>query len=225
MQLRLIPYETARVPGFEQTLTALRSIPSLLYRAIEFGTVQNHTYFDTLSDGDRPRPHIREMIVRDMAKKYLERHNIAVQEDTMQFNNEPLVAIVFHYGPFLVRVLKGRNGVLPGCGNSRRRRRFYSQHPSLYLDQARRPHRSKLNLVLLWDFDPNFNLSQLWLVCPRTGGRTSADVTWYWHEKIPRPVALNVFPAPTAEEIQASDDELENMLRDESEADDLSEEA
>jgi hypothetical protein len=205
------------VPGFPQVLSALGTIPAILYRALEFGTAQNRAYFETLSENEPPRLHVREMIVRDMAKRFLERSEFVVEEDRLMVGSEPLVALVLRWNGIQIRILKGKNGVLPGCGRSVNRKRFYRQLPSTYLDDAKRPKRSKLNVVLLWDFDAVFNLKKLWLVCPRTAGARAHDVTWFWHESIPHP-AISAASTAGARPIDSGAD-LEDLLRDDESTD------
>jgi hypothetical protein len=216
MQMSLLwPDASAPVPDFQSTLTALGPIPSIFYRAVEFGTLQNRSFFDLLSEKEMPRPHIREMIVRDQAKRFLERNNFQVEEDRLIIGNEPLVALVVRCGPVRIRAVKGRKGVLPGCGRSRERRRFYGQQPSFYLDRSSRMRRTRLNLVLLYDFDELFNLARLWLACPRSGGARSSDVTSFWNEPIPYPVSSS---SQTSAATQDSvDADLDRLLRDENE--------
>jgi hypothetical protein len=189
------------VPGFPQVLSALGTIPAILYRALEFGTAQNRAYFETLSENEPPRLHVREMIVRDMAKRFLERSEFVVEEDRLMVGSEPLVALVLRWNGIQIRILKGKNGVLP----------------STYLDDAKRPKRSKLNVVLLWDFDAVFNLKKLWLVCPRTAGARAHDVTWFWHESIPHP-AISAASTAGARPIDSGAD-LEDLLRDDESTD------
>jgi hypothetical protein len=213
MQNMLFTDADQDVPSFRRVAADLGSLVGILYRSIEYGTLQNRTYFEVLSDGERPRSHVREMIVWDMAKRFLERNNFVVEEERLIVANEPLVALVLTWGDFQIRILKGRNGILPGCGRSRIRKRFYGQFPISYLDAAGRSRRTKLNLIFLWDFDSVFNLAKIWLVCPKSGGAGAADVTWFWHEEVPLPGIGSGTTPPAQPQSPESDVELEELLR------------
>src|SRR5689334_22470970 len=122
MQTMLFPHSSdPDVPTFQKVMAILGSLTDILYRSVEYGTLQNRTYFEVLSEDERPRPHVREMIVRDMAKRFLERNDFVVGEERLIVGNEPLVALVLTWGEFQIRILKGKNGVLPGCGRSKDR--------------------------------------------------------------------------------------------------------
>jgi hypothetical protein len=220
MLLSSADWASSGLPTFDAALDALGPIPNLLYRALEFGTIQNRTYWDQLCGGERPGLHVREMLVRHQAKRFLLREQIPVEEDRFSVETEPLVALVFRYEDIAVRVLKGRNGIVPGCGRSRNRRRFYNQVPQLFLDKSRKARKTKLNLLVLWDFDGSFNLNQLWLACPISAGRTAAQVRCLWTQSIP----FAVGQIPTASQVQPGDDDLRSLLEDRSDSADRSEE-
>jgi hypothetical protein len=221
LQLNLLPSASSRrVPTFAQTISALGNMPAISYRALEFGRAPNRTFFETLSQKERPRPHVREIIVRDQAKRFLERNDFQVDEESVTVGNEPLSALVVRCGIIQIRVLKGAGGIVPGCGESFRRRHFYNQRPDLYIDRKGQTRQTRLNLLALWDFNTVFNLDKIWLVCPMRAGETSADVLWHWHEPIPHP-ATTASPAPDEARRQAeealreqAEEELKRLLRD-----------
>src|SRR5262249_21859834 len=166
------------------------------------------------SDNERPRPHIREMILRDQAKRYLQQHHFVIEDEEVSIGNEPLAALLIRCGSVQIRILKGRGGLIPGCGESKGRRSFYNQRPSTYLDpRTNRARTTKLNLVLIWDFDCHFNISELWLACPLRAGEKSADVLTQWLEPIPHPaVSATHAPASSDDAQQKAEDELERLL-------------
>jgi hypothetical protein len=43
-----------------------------------------------------------------------------------------------------------------------------------------------LNLIVLWETDSHFNLSKLYLACPKAGGKRIDSARAYWIEEIPR---------------------------------------
>lgn len=213
LQLTLLRPNRGRVPTFERTLTALGEIPSILCRALEFGASQNRRFFEELSQKEKPRPHLREMIVRDQAKRFLERNDFQVEEESVTVGNEPLAALTAYCGPAHLRVLKGFGGTVPGCGDSGRRKDFYNQKPGLYRDGKGQIREAKLNLLYLWDFDKTFNLGDLWLACPMRAGQTSADILLHWHEPIPYPIAVASDARVSDESRREAEDELERLLR------------
>lgn len=212
LQLTLLRVSNGRVPNFQRTVSALGNIPALLYRALEFGTAQNREFFERLSGGERPRSHLREMIVRDQAKRFLERNDFQVDEESVDVGTEPLAALLVRCGPVQARVLKGIDGVVPGCGNSLRRRSFYGQSSNVYLNRRGETRQTRLNLLVLWDFDPTFNLNQLWLACPMRGGESSTDILLHWQEPLPYPIAA-ASQEETAPSLEQTAEDLERMLQ------------
>lgn len=225
-QLPLFQLRAGRLPTFERTVSALGPIPEFLFRALEFGSSQNRLFFEQLSEKEQPRSHLREMIVRDQGKRFLERNQFQVEDESVTVGNEPLAALLLRCGPVQVRVLKSSDGLIPGCGESLRRRAFYNQKSDLYLRRDGKTQRTLLNLILSWSFDKSFNLGQVWLTCPLRAGETSADVVTHFHEPLPHP-ATYATGRPTEEAYQQTEDELESLLRDipDSDEEDTSEQA
>jgi hypothetical protein len=160
------------------------------------------------------------MIVRDQAKRFLERNQFHVDEEAVSVGNEPLAALVIRCGPVQVRVLKGFESTIPGCGESSRRRDFYNQQPILYQNPKGQLTQTRLNLVLLWDFDGTFNLAPLWLACPMRAGDKSKDVLLHWQESLEHPVLSNVAQSTTLVESQKeAEEELEKLLKEDSQED------
>lgn len=213
LQLPLLQPDSGKFPSFKQAVDALGIVPEILYRALEFGTSQNRLFFEQLSEKERPRPHIREIIVRDQAKRFLQRNDFQVEDEVINVGGEPLAALLTRWGPVQIRTLKAISGLVPGCGDSFKRRRFYNQLPDLYLGRDGKTRQTRLNLLFLWDFDPTFNLGNVWLSLPLRAGENSADVVTFWHEPLPHPATLAPdVKAGTAR--QEAEDELEKLLRD-----------
>ena len=164
---------------------------------MEFAVAKNQEYFEKLCDRERPESHIREMIVRHQAKRYFKRLDARVEEepdDGLNLINQPLLALNLRLGPVALRILKGREGAVPGCGHSVARSRFYGQFSARHIDANRQIHETKLNLLVLWDFDKKFNLDQLWLACPPKGGFSAQDVECYWNKPLPHAAAIQTTP-------------------------------
>lgn len=205
-----------RPPSFHEVQSELRDLLALLFRALEFGAVKNHAYFDELSDGERPRPHVREMVVRDHAARHLRDHKISVEEDLTIFSEALRALVVRHKGTHL-RVLKARNGIVPGCGLSKPRRRFYNQSPTSYKEQDGTFVSTKWNLLLLWDFDSVFNIGKVWLVFPTRAALRSAEVGYAWIEELQHPVTNIQIPAPDPDSAAQDEQELRDLLDDKGE--------
>ena len=169
-------------------------------------------FFDEISDKETPRSHLREMIVRDQAKRYFARNAFTVDDEEVSVGNEPLAALIIRCGPAQIRVLKGPGGIAPGCGESDRRLDFYNQQPCAYRCTNGQIKTARLNLLVLWEFDQNFNLADLSLALPIRGGAKCADVLCSWTERIPHP-ATQIAPN-FAEDKEGIEDELERLLKD-----------
>jgi hypothetical protein len=122
------------------------------------------------------------------------------------FNKVPFLGISFYYKQKHVRILKGPGGVLPGCGKSKQKKRYFNQMPSMYLVGST-PMRTTANIVVLWDFDPAYALAQLWLALPARGAARPQDVMAFWCQPIPHPAEVTL-PGTTV-----SDDGLEALVR------------
>lgn len=88
---------------------------------------------------------------------------------------------------YKIRILKSCNGQLPVPGHSIARRRFYSQQKQLsfYFLEPLPTNADKLNLIILWEVKPPYNIGRLSLACPKSGELTRDSVTAYWHCAIP----------------------------------------
>jgi hypothetical protein len=174
-----------------------------------------------MSEDEPPRAHIRETIVRDQGKRFLERNSFQVEDETISVGNEPLSALLVRCGLIQIRVLKGPGGIVPGCGDSLRRSKFYNQSRDLYLDKSGKTRETKMNLLCLWNFDNSFNLDRLWLVYPMRSGQSSTEILWHWHEELEHPLVTMAkrederTDAEKEAQRQQAEDELEKLLRNE----------
>lgn len=198
----------------------VESLMRLLYESLDAGTTVCRKYYDDNCDGENPEAHLREMIVRDQAKRYLIKNGLRVTEVKerrgLRLATEPLISLLLHYKGFALRVLKAKKGVPPGCGLSKRRREFYNQASVRFLDDDGKPVGSKTNLLVLWDFAPSFGIGRVWLACPEVAGSRSQDVVLAWQELLPSPVVqaakVQDVPMGTAENEQIAEQELEALL-------------
>jgi hypothetical protein len=214
--IRVIPEP---LPSADEVIEDIRSLLQLLYESLDAGAAVCRQYYEEHCDGDRPSPHLREMLVRDQAKRYLQKNGFRVKElkerKTLRIAAEPLISLLVHHRGYALRVLKGRGGVPPGCGTSKKRREFYNQAPVRYLDEQGQRGASQTNLLALWEFDPAFGVANVWLACPEIAGSRSQQVVLAWTELIPHPATQDlgdVLPAPDDSADERSADELESIL-------------
>ncbi len=197
--LSLIQIYPEPLPAFTEVQRDLAPLLPVVFESLDAGTSVCRQFYEQYCGGDQPRPHLREMIVRDQAKRYMNRNGLRVQElqeRRFKLATEPLISLLLHYRGYAIRVLKGRSGIAPGCGTSRKRRAFYNQAPVRFLDEANMPAGSDTNLLALWDFTPEFGLAGLWLACPQVAGSRSQDVVLAWKELLPHPAtAVAVDPS------------------------------
>jgi len=218
-KLSLISLEPDPLPSFPEVMRELEVLMRLLYESLDAGATVCRKFYDDFCDGDAPGAHLREMIVRDQAKRYLAKNGLRVtelRELSFKLATEPLISLLVHYKGFALRVLKAKKGIVPGCGMSKRRRAFYNQASVRYLEDDGRPAGSQTNLLVLWDFSPSFGIASVWLACPEVAGARSQDVVLAWQEPIPNPVVQGVAsqetPAETAEVEKMADQEIEALL-------------
>lgn len=218
-KLSLISLEPEPLPSFLEVMKELESLMRLLYESLDAGTAVCRRFYDEFCDGDIPEAHLREMIVRGQAKRYLAKNGLRiteVKELSFKLATEPLISLLIHYKGFALRVLKAKKGIPPGCGMSKRRRGFYNQVSVRYLNDDGKSGGSKTNLLVLWDFSPGFGIANVWLACPEVAGARSQDVVLAWQELIPNPVVqgteLHGIPAEAAQVEKMADQEIEALL-------------
>jgi hypothetical protein len=142
--LSLISLEPDPLPSFPEVMADAESLMRLLYESLDAGATVCRKYYEQNCDGERPEPHLREMIVRDQARRYLAKNGLRVKrlkERRFRLATEPLISLLVHYRGFAFRVLKAKKGVAPGCGTSTRRREFYNQVSVRYLGDDGKPAR------------------------------------------------------------------------------------
>jgi hypothetical protein len=218
--LSLIAIHPDPLPSFEEAMLELAPLIQLLYESLDAGATVCRQFYQEHCDGDTPAPHLREMIVRDQAKRYLTKNGLRVRvlKERTEFRlaAEPLISLLIHHRGFAVRVLKGRDGIPPGCGTSKRRREFYNQSPTRYLDSEGKLSASHTNILALWDFDAKFGVTGVWLACPELAGSRPQDVVLGWKELVPSPVSQAAAPHKTSVDTvraeEQADEELEMLL-------------
>jgi hypothetical protein len=218
-RLSLISVEPDPLPSFDDVMREVAPLLRLLYESLDVGSTVCRSYYEQNCDGESPEPHLREMIVRDQARRFLIKHGLSVErlrERRFRLAAEPLISLLLHYRGFAFRVLKAKKGIPPGCGTSTRRKAFYNQASVRYLGDDGKPAGSQTNLLVLWDFSPSFGIANVWLACPQIAGARSQDVVVAWQGSIPNPVLQQIAPTYPSDEAarveKMADQEIEALL-------------
>ncbi len=214
MQIRLFQFSHPRpdyIPSFEEEIENLGRVPTILYHALEDAAFKARSAQDREFPGEKVDPGLSAAWFRAHALRNLRAEGIDAQEDKCKwtFNRIPFSGISFYFKDRHIRVLKGCEGILPGCGYSLKKKRFYNQVSSSYLE-TNKPVQTKLNLIVLWDCDFTCGLSQLWLACPREGGKRPDDVDKYWCNPIRHPAEMS---PPVSQGGGSPTDDLDDLIR------------
>jgi hypothetical protein len=211
MQNHLLPLPEG-LPTFQTAIGNLERVPEILYRGLEYGAYKTSAFRDVEFPKKRLDACLSASIFRAHGIDFLRREGIDAREDGCRwmFNNLPFLGISFYYNRMHVRVLKGPDGLLPGCGRSGKKKKFYDQLPSNYLI-GNIPMRSSANLIVLWDFGPSYDLAQLWLVLPAKGGQRPQDVSAYWCRSLAHPAEM-AGPVTTTPPMPG-DDGMDKLIR------------
>jgi hypothetical protein len=214
IQNHLLPLPEG-LPTFQSALQSLGRVPEILYRGLEYGASKTSEFRQREFPRKRLDACLSASIFRAHGIEYLRREGIDAQPDGFKwmFNNLPFLGISFYYNQMHVRILKGPDGILPGCGRSRRKHRFYDQLPSNYL-LGNVPMRSTANLIVLWDFNGDYALARLWLTLPANGGQRPQDVSAFWCNSLDHPAEMTgpvaVTPTPPSD---SGDDGMSQLIR------------
>jgi hypothetical protein len=210
-QIYCLPRPEA-LPSPESALKELVRVPEILYRGLEYAAYKTNAFKDAeFPTKKKLDVGLSASIFRAHAIAFLRGEGLDAQEDgcNWQFNDLPFLGISFYYNGFHVRILKGPEGKLPGCGRSRRKKKFYDQLVTNYLI-GNKPMRTKANFVVLWDFTPGaYALAQLWLALPAKGGQRVQDVSAYWCEPLAHPAEQFAPSTPPP----AADDGMDGLIK------------
>lgn len=158
----------------------LGPLPSLIYRAVEYGVEKAKTY--SLHEKISLSPWCFGNLVRSQALSYLEKHN----QLGFELYRLPLDGIEIRYNGCRIRHWKANeDGELPPPRGSQTKLEYYQQE--LFPLSAYGPDALLLKLVALWELDEHQNLSSVKLVCP-----SGSDDNWepsqiHWSIDIPHP--------------------------------------
>lgn len=194
MQTTLLP-KPDDLPSFGDALQQLGAVPAHLYGAFEHAGYRTSQFRDAECPAQPMDAGVAATLMRFWVMPFLQNDGLdpRVDEEEWISNQLAFLGISFYYKQLHVRVLKGCDGTLPGCGYSGRKRRFFNQVQTSFLRHGL-PLRTTANLIVLWDLTPSYGLSQLWLALPAVGGPRQQDVSAYWCEPIPHPAESTSLP-------------------------------
>ncbi len=190
------------IPEPDTVLPRLSRLLPVIYQALESGTLDAREYFDGRREGVDPS--LYPNLVRYRARCYLtgQGHDVEFVPEELANNGLSL-----SYAPYQIRILKSDHGAVPAPGSSKVKRDFYNQRVRQLVlpfpgGSLGVPIDEALNLVILWDVTPTYNLAGLTLVCPKGSdiNRTPPDVHW----RVPIP-----HPAETTEGVQGDQSSVE----------------
>jgi hypothetical protein len=215
-QIYALPLPTD-LPTFQTALSDLERVPDILYRGLEYGAFKTSSFREAEFPKRKLDACLSASVFRAHAIDFFKREGLDAQPDGFQwtFNNLPFLGISFYYNQLHVRILKGPDALLPGCGRSRKKKKFYDQLQSSYL-VGTTPMRSKANLIVLWDFNSDYALAQLWLALPAKGGQRPKDVSAFWCNPLDHPAEKSGTPVPPTS--VPSDDGMDQLIRTKTEA-------
>ena len=177
----------------QAVLRELAPTLELVQGALEWGTLQTREYFDSLDL--RPDSDLAPNIVRFHAKRTLAttRQSVSGEErEDYSLRNLRGNGLMLKVDIYKLRILKASTiyeGKLPASGPSRMRQIFWNTNRQLVLElefPSGTPRLPVLNLIVLWETDTHYNLSKLYLACPKSGGKRIDSARAYWVEEIPR---------------------------------------
>lgn len=164
--------------GPQETLNQLSSIYPEIYAGFEYGIGKAKEYFQ--DEGIALECSVFSSLVRLHVKDYLHSKGI----DGVAFYDLALCGLCFRYRQYLIRIWKAQDHQLPPPGPSETRQSFYNQQYRLDFNGDS----VELDLAFLWNLDSRYNLSALWLVCPKYFDPESATIEAHWSIPVPHPV-------------------------------------
>ena len=173
-----------KVPSFEGTLRDVAPIIPFIYTAFDHGAFQACEFFDNQAEEENRiiEPYLASMLARYYAVRELRKLGQDAKEEVLNLDNVPNIGVYLHYGKYHIRILKSDGGEVPIPG-SMKREQFYGQQPWL-LPQISEDEEG-VNLLILWDTHSRYSLNNLYIACPKQGGRSRESIEYFWSERIP----------------------------------------
>lgn len=122
------------LPDFSTAMNNLGRVPLAMWDCLERAASKTASFRDSECPNERLDEGLAATLVRFHAKRYLNISGIEAQLDQdWTLDWLPFLGLSFHHNGYHVRILKGSDGCLPGCGISEKKKNFYSQIPTMYL--------------------------------------------------------------------------------------------
>jgi hypothetical protein len=181
------------IPDPQAVMCELAPTLERVWGSLEWGTLKTREYFDSLELS--PDSDLAPQIVRFHAKRTLAAAQPILLGDSAEDWSLRYLrgnGLMLRVGIYKVRILKVStiyDGKLPAPGFSRMRQLFWNANRQLVLAlefPSSAEHPPILNLIVLWETDSHFNLSKLYLACPKAGGKRIDSARAYWIEEVPR---------------------------------------
>lgn len=172
----------------EAVMEEIKPLHPVIYKAIEYGVESTRNYFEGLER--QINASLAPCLVRYHAMVFLDDSDDSrvsyIREELG--SNGLLLKYPAENPKYIIRIWKADNGVLPAPGRSRIRQQFVHQpYLPFFLDDG--DLMVPLHLVVTWDVDARFSLSEVRLVCPKGGGGKYEAGQEHWSIGIPHPIA------------------------------------
>jgi hypothetical protein len=182
----------SHVPDASEVLKDLDPLRPVLFRVFEAALLEAREFFDERNA--RKDPYLFPHLVRYSVKQYLASRGLEAVECEMEELANSGLSLV--YEGYHLRILKSIGGKLPPPGYSLAKQAFWAQQMPFPF-AAPVAITPVLNLLILWDVTPQYDLAGLWVACPKSGV-TASSVEAYWCVPIPPalPAALPLLDTP-----------------------------
>ena len=206
-QQQLLPLPEG-LPTFEEALKTLDEIIPTIQKGLENGAYKVSAYRDQEAPSEMLDAGFAATLLRFHSSRVIKTIGTDFQLEDWIEDSIPFMGMSFYFKRCHVRILKGPNGELPGCGDSEKKKRFYNQLPSLYLIGTETVQ-SECNVIVLWNFGVSYNLEPLRLVLPAKGASRAEHVSAYWNQPIPYISGTVQTPEP----VSPSDDGMDKIVK------------
>ena len=198
------------VPDPQTVLGELSHLLPIVYSSLHYGIFETKEFFDQQENEEHRiiNRFLAPNLVRYYTIQALKQKGqiVAPDTDSLDLKTVPNNGICFSYERYDIRILKSYNGDLPIPGHSRSRQEFYHQLSlNLNVDDKDEDGR-RVNLLILWDVTPSYNLEVLSMACPKAGAETKESVIAHWHCKIPEEILFgNLIPESNLKKVEVED--------------------
>lgn len=184
------------VPEFVVVCRRLAPLLPKVYSAIDHGTSKTDEFFERENSGIID-PYLAPALVRHFALRELRKLTPnAKDEDNISLDNVPNNGIYIHCREYHIRILKSSNGQPPYPGRSISRQEFYQQQIPFNF------YKEGVNLLIHWDVNPPYNLSTLYMACPRDSAVYREAIPLHWNLQIPDKFLFGFEAETSSEEIK-----------------------